>query len=199
MKTFAALAILGLVSATEKHHYPVNFVALSESEGSSSSSSSSGSDEEDLALEDFHPGLDRSNVFKDGAGDATASFVDPHGSYYRVIPSRFSADSDDIFIRSMLTKYAMEGEHDADDCKKGLGPCGPTGAFYVSKPITKAIAEEVLATHKGLTGAALQAYLAAYLDKAFAHFDVNQTGSINALRMAEFMRFLASDQYMSLG
>ena len=31
------------------------------------------------------------------------------GKYERVVPSRFSADSDDIFMRSMISKYALEG------------------------------------------------------------------------------------------
>ena len=31
------------------------------------------------------------------------------------------------------------------------------------------------------------------------HFDVNKTGEIAVVRTPEFMRFLCSDQYMSLG
>ncbi len=31
------------------------------------------------------------------------------GGYNRVIPGRFSADSDDIFMRSMYNNYAIEG------------------------------------------------------------------------------------------
>merc|ERR1712167_268011 len=30
-------------------------------------------------------------------------------SYARVIPARFSGDSDDIFMRSVLSNYAIEG------------------------------------------------------------------------------------------
>ena len=171
MKYFALLALVGAASAAEYYQYPVrSYVALSESEGSSSSSDSA-SDEEEVALEDFHPGA----------------------AYDRVIPARFSADSDDIFMRSMLKKYAMEG------AKKKEEGGGPNGVFYMTKAITKAAAKEVLATHKGLKGAALEAYLSAYFDKAWSHFDVNQTGAIAVYRTAEFMRFLASDQYMSLG
>jgi len=85
--------------------------------------------------------------------------------YTRVVPERFSSDSDDLFIRSMISSYATE----------------------------------VLATHKGLTGAAADAYLATYFAKAWGHFDVNKTGEIAVVRTPEFMRFLCSDQYMSLG
>ena len=171
MKYAAILALVAAASAAEYHQYPVRqYVALRESE-SEGSSSSSASDEEDLALEDYNPG----------------------SQYDRVIPARFSADSDDIFMRSMLKKYALEKEK----TKKEGG--GPTGVFYMTKEITKAAAKEVLATHKKLTGEALESYLAAYFDKAWGHFDVNQTGAISVYRTAEFMRFLASDQYMSLG
>ena len=175
MKFFALVALVGATSAAEYYHYPMNqYVAISESEGSSSSSSSA-SDEEDLALEDFHPGLDGSTV------------------YERAIPARFSADSDDLFMRSMLTKYAMEG------AKKKKEGGGPNGVFYMTKAIARAAATEVLGTHKGLTGAAAESYLKTYFDKAWGHFDVNRTGSVSVYRMAEFMRFLCSDQYMSLG
>ena len=170
MKYFALLALIGAASAAEYSYYPRQYVAVSESEGSSSSSSSA-SDEEDVALEDFHPG----------------------SAYDRVIPARFTADSDDLFMRSMLKTYAMEGQ-----AKKEDGG-GPTGVFYMTKAITRKAAEEVLATHKGLKGDALKKYLDTYFDKAWGHFDVNQTGSISVYRTAEFMRFLASDQRMSLG
>ena len=116
MKFFALVALVGATSAAEYYHYPMNqYVAISESEGSSSSSSSA-SDEEDLALEDFHPGLDGSTV------------------YERAIPARFSADSDDLFMRSMLTKYAMEG------AKKKKEGGGPNGVFYMTKAIARAAA-----------------------------------------------------------
>jgi len=45
------------------------------------------------------------------------------GAYERVTPARFSADSDDIFMRSVYQNYATE---DAD--KEGV----PLGTFYLS-------------------------------------------------------------------
>ena len=171
MKYIALLALIGAASASSVQYYPRQYVAVSESEGSSSSSSDSASDEQDIALEDFHPGA----------------------AYDRVIPARFTADSDDIFMRSMLKNYAMEG------AKKKEEGGGPNGVFYMTKDITRAAAREVLATHKKLKGAALDKYLNTYFDKAWGHFDVNRTGAISVYRTAEFMRFLASDQYMSLG
>ena len=44
----------------------------------------------------------------------------------------------------------------------------------------------------------LDAYMKTYFQKAWDHFDVNQTGSIEVIKMPQFMRFLASDQWMSL-
>ena len=110
--------------------------------------------------------------------------------YTRVTPERFSADSDDIFIRSMINTYATEGEN-----KDGSGD----GVFTMTTAQAKAAATEVLGTHKKLTGAAADACLATYFAKAWGHFDVNNTGEIAGVRTPEFMRFLCSDQYMSLG
>ena len=110
--------------------------------------------------------------------------------YSRVVTDRFSSDSDDIFMRSMISTYALETKN-----KDG----SPTGTFIMNEAATKAAASEVLATHKGLKGEALEAYLNTYFAKAWGHFDVNKSGSIEVIKMPQFMRFLASDQYMSLG
>ena len=114
------------------------------------------------------------------------------------IPARFSADSDDLFVRSMITKYAVEGETE-EDKKAGIEAGNPTGVFTMDEIAAKAAAYEVLDTHKGITGAAADAYLATYFAKAWGHFDVNKSGSIPVVRTPEFMRFLCSDQNMSLG
>ena len=111
------------------------------------------------------------------------------GVYNRVIPTRFSADSDDIFMRSVLESYAQEGA-----TKDGT----PTGVFTLTESSAKALAQEVLATHKNIKGAAQTKYLDTYWKKAWGHFDVNRTGSIPYLYSAGLMRFLMSDQYISL-
>ena len=117
---------------------------------------------------------------------ADDGMVDGAG-YTRVTTARFAADTDDIFMRSMIEQYAVEGKTFGGE---------PSGQFYMNYNSTKAAAAEVLATHKGLTGSA---YLDTYFDKAFGHFDVNRTGEIEVIKMPQFMRFLASDQYMQLG
>jgi len=75
----------------------------------------------------------------------------------------------------------------------------PTGKFMMTQSTALAASKEVLNTHKGLSGDALSAYLDTYFDKAWAHFDVNQSGKIEVIKMPQFMRFVASDQYMQLG
>ena len=128
---------------------------------------------------------------KDGAAD---------GKYERVVTSHFSADSDDIFMRSMIKKYAVEERTDSETLDDGTKIGGePTGKFWMTKSTTLAASKEVLNTHKGLSGGALASYLDTYFDKAWAHFDVNKGGDLEVIKMPQFMRFLASDQYMSLG
>ena len=112
------------------------------------------------------------------------------GSYSRVVPARYSGDSDDLFMRSMISSYALEGAN---------GDGAPDGTFWMNEAVARAAASEVLATHKGLKGAALDSYLGTYFAKAWSHFDVNKTGMVEVYKMPQFMRFLASDQYMSLG
>lgn len=147
---------------------------------SSSSSSSSSSDDESnvqLAGDFFVPG---------DSGTIGAK------AYERVIPARFASDDDDIFMRSMIKNYAVE----AKTPKTATDPGGaPTGKFWMTKSGAYAAAQEVLATHKKLTGEKLQKYLDTYFNKAWGHFDVNQVGRIEVIKMPMFIRFLASDQY----
>merc|ERR1712178_577982 len=121
------------------------------------------------------------------------------GAYQRVIPANFAGDSDDIFMRSVVTNYAQEGA-DCDELEDGsLVNCKPTGVFTLNKSAAKALMTEVLGTHAGLSGDALTSYLDTYFDKAWGHFDVMQTGSIEAAKAGALSRFLLSDQRKQLG
>ena len=97
-------------------------------------------------------------------------------------------------MRSMIRNYAIE----KGTAEKEGEPSVPTGKFVMNEATTRAAASEVLCTHKGLCGANLESYLNTYFSKAWGHFDVNRTGEIEVIKMPSFMRFLASDQYMSL-
>merc|ERR1711934_639708 len=131
-----------------------------------------------LQVDDWHPGL---------SGQLGA------GSYERVTPARFSGDADDIFMRSMINNYAID-----KNCAGKDDPPQPCGNFVMNKVTMRAAASEVLCTHKGLCGGKLQEYLDTYFAKAWGHFDVNRTGEVEVIKSPQFMRFLASDQYMSL-
>ena len=182
--TLAIVALLGFatqettavaVSAERRH----NVELVQESSESDSDSDAQNvalrcdGDDDDHSCEVFTPNMD-------GQVD---------GSYERVVTARFDGDTDDIFMRSMIKTYANEKKN-----KDG----SPSGAFIMTEGAARAASAEVLETNKGLAGAAKEAYLATYFPKAWRHFDVNQGGSIEVIKMPQFMRFLASDQYMSL-
>ena len=136
--------------------------------------------------------------------DASPKYYTPfdhEATYYeRVTPARFSADTDDIFMRSMIEQYALEERTKVVEHADGLKTGGePSGKFWMNQASALAASKEVLATHKGLSGKMLEDYVTTYFAKAWGHFDVNQTGFIEVIKMPQFMRFLCSDQYMSLG
>lgn len=111
------------------------------------------------------------------------------GGYERQTPKRFAADNDDIFMRSMIEQYALEGKN-----KDG----SPNGQFWMNEANTRSAASEVLGTHKALKGTELEAYVKTYFARSWAHFDVNRSGKIEVSKMPQFMRFIASDQQMYL-
>ena len=96
-------------------------------------------------------------------------------AYERVLPAHFEGDGDDLFMRSVIKNYALELKTDDDDKK-------PTGKFFLDEVQAKALASEVLATHKGLTGNQLKSYLDTYWAKSWGHFDVNKAGAIEAIK-----------------
>jgi len=124
--------------------------------------------------------------------------VDDHG-YTRATTARFSSDSDDVFMRSMIEQYALEEGACDEDADGNEINCKPSGKFWMDKLGTEMAAQEVLETHKGLSGPALNSYMDAYFEKAWGHFDVNLTGYVEVIKMPQLMRFLCSDQRMQLG
>ena len=63
---------------------------------------------------------------------------------------------------------------------------------------TRALATEVLGTHKGLKGEDLKEYVKTYFPRTWAHYDVNKTGMVGVEVAPQFMRFIASDQTLQL-
>ena len=142
----------------------------------SDSESDSGSESDD----ETHVGLSADKVIeKDPIYNAWDSVKDgaADGKYERVVTPHFSADSDDIFMRSMITKYAHEKRTSIEELDDGTKIGGePTGSFWMSKKDMFRAAKEVLGTHKGLSGDKLSSYMDTYFDKAWENFDVNGDG-----------------------
>jgi len=180
--TLAIAALVGLISESQvnaieiaKAPVGVTMIAMD----------SESSDEENVQLAGDDSESDHSKEFY----NAWNAVKDDEEGYHRVIPAYFSGDGDDIFMRSMVKTYALEGKN-----KDG----SPNGNFMMDEAVTRAAASEVLETHKGLTGDAKKKYLDTYFPRTFAHFDVTKDGKIEVIKAPQFMRFLASDQYMSL-
>merc|ERR1712188_136712 len=94
--------------------------------------------------------------------------LDKSSFYERVITPRFSQDTDDIFMRSMIATYAHEEKSEVVKHDDGSTTGGePTGKFWMNKDDAMAAAKEVLGTHKGLAGPALDQYLATFFAKAW--------------------------------
>ena len=160
--------------------------AAEQSESESDTDSSSSDDEDvqahsDVRFDTIPVGFDKSNY------------------YERQITPMFSKDTDDLFMRSMIATYAHEEKSPVVDQPDGSKTGGePIGKFWMNKEDATSAAKEVLSTHKGLTGAALDQYLNTFFEKSWGHFDVNKSGWIEVIKMPQFCRFLASDQWMSL-
>ena len=181
MRTVAILALLGLAAASKPAYNELAMMKLYEATAAQEDDSESDSEDEQ-------------DVYLNGVYQPWQSGQQVDG-YERVIPGRFQAGSDDLFMRSVIANYAVEKKACDDEGKN----CKPSGSFWLNKNGARALGQEVLQTHKGLAGAALSKYLDTYFDKAWGHFDVNRVGVIEAGKAPLLMRFLASDQRMPLG
>ena len=192
--TLAIACLLGATSATEvsalaNRLYPVRDITVLQMDDSSDSDDEMHVQTDKVIEKD--PIYQAWDSVPDGAAD---------GKYERKVTPNFSADSDDIFMRSMITKYAHEKRTSIEELDDGTKVGGePTGSFWMGKKDMYRAAKEVLGTHKGLSGDKLSSYMDTYFDRAWDNFDVNKEGKIEVIKMPQFMRFLASDQYMSLG
>ena len=121
-----------------------------------------------------HPIYNAWESVKDGAAD---------DKYERIITPNFSSDSDDIFMRSMIKTYAHEQRTAIEELDDGTKIGGePTGVFMMGKKDMFRASKEVMGTHKGLKGGALDSYLDTYFEKAWENFDVNGDGFIEVIK-----------------
>jgi len=182
--------------STEKADTRPPYQSTVQVEDSSDSDSDSESDDEAVGLAadkviDEHPIYNAWESIKDGAAD---------GKYERVVTPHFSGDSDDIFMRSMIKSYAHEKRTAIEELDDGTKIGGePTGSFWMSRKDMERASKEVLSTHKGLSGDKLASYMETYFPRTWDNFDVNGSGAVEVVKAPQFMRFLASDQTMSLG
>ena len=110
--------------------------------------------------------------------------------YDREMPVHFeSKHDDDMFMNSMIEKYAYEGRN-----KDG----SKNGKFYLDKEQGFRAAQEIVATHLGLTGDALKNYLIAYWDEAWEYYDVNRENKIEADRMTTLYRYLCKNARLNI-
>merc|ERR1719502_528015 len=66
-------------------------------------------------------------------------------TYERVTTPRFSADSDDIFMRSMIEQYALEEKTKVVKLDNGTTSGGePSGKFWMNEAAALAASKEVL-------------------------------------------------------
>jgi len=189
--TLAIAAILGLVSIEQTQAVTVYTTTGEVAYESSESSEESNSEDEDVQMVQIQGDDSESDHSKEYFPAGTDEMLGDSiiGEYKRVTPVRFAEDTDDVFMRSMIEQYALEQK-----TKKGF----PSGNFWMNEATTRAAAAEVLETHKAMKGEELGGYLEKYFGKAWNHFDVNKTGFVEVIKMPQFMRFLSSDQYMSL-
>ena len=183
--SLAVAALVGLISESQINAMEVARAPVGVTMIAVESEESSESDEENVQLNGNDSESDHSKEFYN-AWDAVK---DEEEGYHRTIPAYFQEGSDDLFMRSMCKAYALEGKN-----KDG----SPNGNFMMNEATTRAAASEVLETHKGLKGDEKKKYLDTYFARTFAHFDVTKDGKVEVIKMPQFMRFLASDQYMTL-
>ena len=109
---FALVNRLGVIDPLEVPETTLS----SESDSESSSDSESDQEHEDVAIGDvFHP-FEKGSLGK---------------KYERVIP-KYIEDGDDLFMKSVMKNYALEGKD--DDTEK------PTGVFTLDETQAKALA-----------------------------------------------------------
>ena len=124
-----------------------------------------------------------------GTVNEFGNYMDP---YNRVVPERFvdeNADSYpvDKFTQNMIKNYAVEGI----DGKKEKDP-KPTGRFFLSKATARRVAGEIVCTHFHKCGGDAEAFLNANYDDAWAYYDVNKEGRIDAVGSSQFFRHLTT-------
>jgi len=115
--------------------------------------------------------------------------------YERETPERYDKDGDDTLMKSLISKYAVEGNTDV--IHKGKGE--PNGKFYVDKANLYAASQEVVETHLNLDAAKRDTYVDKQFKTLFEHYDVNQEGYLEVERVPMFLRQIVGENEASSG
>jgi len=190
MKHFALVALLGLVSinetaALERFYYHPEYVQQASSSSSSSSSSDDEADVQLGATATYEPTYEKPKDFP-----AYMNGFGGYKTYIRDTPDRFESEADDTLMRSMYDTYATEGMN-ADGT--------PNGQFWVTKENAKKAAGEIVGTHLLLLGDAQKKFVDEVFPAAWARYDVNEEGKIEADRMPIFLRHICGNTEACIG
>jgi len=109
--------------------------------------------------------------------------------YTRVVPSRFTEESDDRLMNSLISKYALEGKTDG----------AQNGKFYLDKAGAFAVSSEVVGTHLGFTGDKKESFLAGKFDTLWNHYDVLGQGWLAIEKGAPFLRQIVGENEVANG
>lgn len=115
--------------------------------------------------------------------------------YERETPEVYDKDGDDTLMKSLIDKYAVEGN--TDKIHKGKGE--PNGKFYVDKSNLYAASQEVVSTHLNLDGEKCDKFVDKKFKDLFEHYDVNGEGYIEVERAPMFLRQIVGENEASSG
>ena len=105
--------------------------------------------------------------------------------YNRVIPANFSADKDDLLMRSIISNYAIEGR-----LKDGSGP---NGEFYLTRAAGEDVAAAIVEQHFGFTGEKNTNFVKSRMDKLWPYYDVLSEGFLDVEKASPLLRDLVDD------
>jgi hypothetical protein len=100
--------------------------------------------------------------------------------YSRVTPENFSADKDDLLMRSVIQNYAVEG--------KLADGSGPNGEFYLTRSAAEEVSKAVVKQHFGWTGEKNSSFVKSQLEKLWPHIDVLNEGFIDVEKASPLLR-----------
>ena len=105
------------------------------------------------------------------------------------MPARFTEESADRLMNSLISKFALEGKTDGT----------PNGKFYLDKSGAASVASEVVGTHLGFTGEKKESFLAGKFDKLWNHYDVLGQGWIAIEKGTPFLRQILGENELANG